>query len=191
MDNINPFIFVLAFVLHLEELAMGSGRGAWLRFIPLLLSAPSGSANSPPQGFPKTGNGLWYMQPGGVWSKEWLPVGNGYLAGELCFLLQETTTEILVFEAMLPGGTVQETTQLNIESLWAGGPFADPVCRPRTTMMRVILTHGHSRTTEETSNLLNKLQLRELCKASGRQFLIVRLEILTVWNIPQTFTTQN
>lgn len=28
---------------------------------------------------------------------------------------------------MLPGGTVQETTQLNIESLWSGGPFADPV----------------------------------------------------------------
>ncbi|KAH9475954.1 putative alpha-fucosidase A [Psilocybe cubensis] len=28
--------------------------------------------------------------------------------------------------AMLPGGTVQEATQLNIESLWSGGPFADP-----------------------------------------------------------------
>jgi len=29
---------------------------------------------------------------------------------------------------MLQGGTIQETTQLNIESLWSGGPFADPVC---------------------------------------------------------------
>lgn len=28
---------------------------------------------------------------------------------------------------MTPGGASQETTQLNIESLWAGGPFADPV----------------------------------------------------------------
>ncbi|KAH9475953.1 putative alpha-fucosidase A [Psilocybe cubensis] len=28
---------------------------------------------------------------------------------------------------MIPGGTVQETTQLNIESLWSGGPFADPL----------------------------------------------------------------
>jgi hypothetical protein len=29
--------------------------------------------------------------------------------------------------AMIPGGTTYETTQLNIESLWAGGPFADIV----------------------------------------------------------------
>jgi alpha-L-fucosidase 2 len=29
---------------------------------------------------------------------------------------------------MVPGGTTQETTQLNIESLWSGGPFADSVC---------------------------------------------------------------
>lgn len=32
--------------------------------------------------------------------------------------------------AMLPGGTSQESTQLNIESLWSGGPFQDPVCGP-------------------------------------------------------------
>lgn len=29
--------------------------------------------------------------------------------------------------AMTPGGTTYETTQLNIESLWTGGSFADPV----------------------------------------------------------------
>lgn len=28
---------------------------------------------------------------------------------------------------MVPGGTSNEVTQLNIESLWSGGPFADPV----------------------------------------------------------------
>lgn len=28
---------------------------------------------------------------------------------------------------MVPGGTFNEVTQLNIESLWSGGPFADPV----------------------------------------------------------------
>lgn len=28
---------------------------------------------------------------------------------------------------MLPGNTHQENTQLNIESLWSGGPFQDPV----------------------------------------------------------------
>lgn len=31
-------------------------------------------------------------------------------------------------EATLLGETVQEVTQLNIESLWSGGPFQDPVC---------------------------------------------------------------
>ncbi|KAF8954807.1 glycoside hydrolase family 95 protein [Flammula alnicola] len=65
-------------------------------------------ALSAPQAFPKSGNGLWFTQPGGVWSRGWLPIGNGYLA------------------AMVPGGTTQETTQLNVESLWSGGPFADP-----------------------------------------------------------------
>ena len=29
--------------------------------------------------------------------------------------------------AMTPGGTSQEITQLNIESLWSGGPFQDSV----------------------------------------------------------------
>ncbi|KAF8157029.1 glycoside hydrolase family 95 protein [Crassisporium funariophilum] len=61
-----------------------------------------------PQAFPTSGNGLWYTQPGAIWAREYLPIGNGYLA------------------AMVPGGTTQETTQLNIESLWSGGPFADP-----------------------------------------------------------------
>ncbi|KAF8066795.1 glycoside hydrolase family 95 protein [Lyophyllum atratum] len=62
---------------------------------------------SAPPGFPESGNGLWFTKPAGVWSKEWLPVGNGYLA------------------AMIPGGTSNEATQLNIESLWSGGPFSD------------------------------------------------------------------
>ncbi|KAF8551628.1 glycoside hydrolase family 95 protein [Imleria badia] len=63
---------------------------------------------SAPPGFPSSGNGLWYTSPGTIWAQELLPVGNGYLA------------------AMLPGGTSQESTQLNIESLWSGGPFQDP-----------------------------------------------------------------
>ncbi|KIJ12754.1 glycoside hydrolase family 95 protein [Paxillus involutus ATCC 200175] len=64
--------------------------------------------HSAPPGFPSSGNGLWYTTPGSVWVQELLPIGNGYLA------------------AMLPGGTSQESTQLNIESLWSGGPFQDP-----------------------------------------------------------------
>ncbi|KAJ7905032.1 glycoside hydrolase family 95 protein [Mycena leptocephala] len=62
-----------------------------------------------PSGFPASGNGLWYSAKGVIWSRDYLPVGNGFLG------------------AMTPGGTAQEITQLNIESLWAGGPFLDPV----------------------------------------------------------------
>ncbi|CAK5262257.1 unnamed protein product, partial [Mycena citricolor] len=61
-----------------------------------------------PANFPRSGNGLWFSNVGKVWSLDYLPVGNGYLA------------------AMTPGGTVQESMQLNIESLWSGGPFQDP-----------------------------------------------------------------
>ncbi|KAI8968762.1 glycoside hydrolase family 95 protein [Trametes punicea] len=63
-----------------------------------------------PPTFPLSGNGLWYTNPGRfeAWSNDWLPVGNGNLA------------------ATLLGDTAQEVTQLNIESLWSGGPFQDP-----------------------------------------------------------------
>ncbi|THU90400.1 glycoside hydrolase family 95 protein [Dendrothele bispora CBS 962.96] len=61
-----------------------------------------------PPGFPASGNGLWFTSPGQVWASELLPVGNGYLA------------------AMVPGGTNLDVAHLNIESLWSGGPFADP-----------------------------------------------------------------
>lgn len=36
---------------------------------------------SAPPGFPLSGNGLWFNTSANVWAKEWLPVGNGYLAG--------------------------------------------------------------------------------------------------------------
>jgi len=35
-----------------------------------------------PEEFPKSHNGLWYAQPGTVWSKDWLPVGNGEIGGK-------------------------------------------------------------------------------------------------------------
>ncbi|KAK7689395.1 hypothetical protein QCA50_007187 [Cerrena zonata] len=77
-------------------------RGALLPVLGLV-----STIEAAPPGFPASGNGIWFKTVGVSWSKEWLPIGNGYLA------------------AMTPGGTVQETTQLNIESLWSGGPFAD------------------------------------------------------------------
>lgn len=39
--------------------------------------------SSAPPGFPQSGNGLWYAQPGVVWFTDYLPIGNGYLAGEM------------------------------------------------------------------------------------------------------------
>lgn len=48
-------------------------------FLLLLLCA---GAHAAPSAFPKSGNGLWFTQQGSDWSREWLPVGNGYLAGK-------------------------------------------------------------------------------------------------------------
>ncbi|KAL4261383.1 Glycoside hydrolase family 95 protein [Pleurotus pulmonarius] len=79
-----------------------------LRVFALTLGFVVHTAKSAPPGFPASGNGLWYDKPGSNWVTELLPIGNGYIA------------------AMVPGGTAQEVTQLNIESLWSGGPFADP-----------------------------------------------------------------
>lgn len=62
------------------DLAMGGGirKVSSLLSGALLLVWPVASA---PPGFPASGNGLWYNKPAGVWSRGWLPVGNGYLAG--------------------------------------------------------------------------------------------------------------
>ncbi|KAF7303769.1 Glycoside hydrolase family 95 protein [Mycena indigotica] len=88
----------------------------WLRRVFTVVPIVAKSIAAPP-GFPASGNGLWYKgedgtpeirivdQPlsdgGAFWSRTWLPLGNGYLG------------------AMTPGGTSQEITQLNIESLWS------------------------------------------------------------------------
>ncbi|KAJ8481341.1 hypothetical protein ONZ51_g6064 [Trametes cubensis] len=74
------------------------------------IAATISSVLAAPPAFPSSGKALWYTQPGRfeAWSNDWLPIGNGYLA------------------ATLLGETAQEVTQLNIESLWSGGPFQDP-----------------------------------------------------------------
>ncbi|KAH9896616.1 Six-hairpin glycosidase-like protein [Cubamyces lactineus] len=74
------------------------------------IAATVSSVLAVPPAFPSSGKGIWYTQPGRfeAWSNDWIPIGNGYLA------------------ATLLGETAQEVTQLNIESLWSGGPFQDP-----------------------------------------------------------------
>lgn len=62
-----------------------------------------------PSTFPSSGNVLWYRTPAKAWSKDYLPIGNGYLG------------------AMVSGGTGLDQMQLNLESLWYGGPYKNAV----------------------------------------------------------------
>ncbi|CAE6459283.1 unnamed protein product [Rhizoctonia solani] len=71
------------------------------------LLGSGGLALAVPSGFPTSGNGLWYSEPAVNWSTQYLPIGNGYLG------------------AMINGNPASDRIQLNIESLWSGGPFAD------------------------------------------------------------------
>ncbi|KAL9709537.1 hypothetical protein Ac2012v2_007276 [Leucoagaricus gongylophorus] len=94
------------FYLHLTSLpTLLAISRMWIHRVLLGLLQLFLVAKCTPPGFPSSGNGLWYKEPGMIWSRDWLPVGNGYLA---------VTT---------PGGTNYEATQLNIESLWSGGPL--------------------------------------------------------------------
>lgn len=66
--------------LYLTGHMLLSGRSArTLLFVSLIHVS-----NSAPPGFPSSGNGLWYTRPADndAWSTEWLPIGNGYLAGQ-------------------------------------------------------------------------------------------------------------
>lgn len=92
--------------------------------------AVAGTSLAAPNGFPASGNGLWYRTPGTSWVEEFLPIGNGYLAGENNgSIVRRFSTHTIT--AMTPGGTSEEVTQLNIESLWTGGLWQDPVCSRR------------------------------------------------------------
>lgn len=54
-------------------------RGALLPVLGLV-----STIEAAPPGFPASGNGIWFKTVGVSWSKEWLPIGNGYLAGNSC-----------------------------------------------------------------------------------------------------------
>lgn len=103
-----PWAVILP-LFHLMRRILPQNIQLWLNQISCVLSISicASVIRIAPSGFPASGNGLWYTSPGTKWSKDLLPVGNGHLA------------------AMLPGGTTQESIQLNIESLWSGGPFQD------------------------------------------------------------------
>ena len=57
-------------------------RAALTQAVTLALLLQAKGVVAAPKGFPASGNGLWYTTKGSLWVLEWLPVGNGYLAGE-------------------------------------------------------------------------------------------------------------
>lgn len=118
-----------------------------IRGFVLAVVAITTSTSAAPADFPASGNGLWYRTPGTIWSKEWLPIGNGYLA------------------AMTPGGTTFETTQLNIESLWSGGPFQDPT-----------YNGGNKQPSERTQMAIDVQNIRQTIFSNGT---IDNIEVLS------------
>jgi alpha-L-fucosidase 2 len=54
----------------------------WLESAFAALAFTSVAVGVAPSGFPASGNGLWYSAPGVIWSRDYLPVGNGFLAGK-------------------------------------------------------------------------------------------------------------
>ena len=70
------------FYLHLTSLpTLLAISRMWIQRVLLGLLQLFLVAKCTPPGFPSSGNGLWYKEPGMIWSRDWLPVGNGYLAG--------------------------------------------------------------------------------------------------------------
>lgn len=90
---------------------------------------------------------------------------------------------------MLPGGTSQEIVQLNIESLWSGGPFQDlvrvTICE-RSAASNLFrrnlnaLTVSHSRTMGEIFCLPNRPEWLKICRASAKLYFPVLKGQLTV-----------
>ncbi|QRV93314.1 glycoside hydrolase family 95 protein [Ceratobasidium sp. AG-Ba] len=83
---------------------LGVSSICWVLFQTLFVSHAVG-VGAVPSGFPASGNAIWYDRPGLDWATQYLPIGNGYLAG------------------MVNGNVTVDRIQLNIESLWTGGLF--------------------------------------------------------------------
>lgn len=133
-----------------------------------------------PIGFPDSGNGLWYTSPGTSWAQELLPIGNGHLAGMIPFIVVTFYLKRLHPAAMIHGGTIQESIQLNIESLWSGGPFQDPVCHHRpivitSSVFEELTGMVYRRTMAETTCARSEPNWQGQCREFVKVFLPVRL----------------
>jgi alpha-L-fucosidase 2 len=92
----------------------------------LAVLVPSCSA-ALPASFPASGKAIWFRTPGVSWTTDYLPIGNGFLAGG-CMNLFYLHLLTLVSLAMVQGETVYDQITLNIEDLWSGGPFQSNAC---------------------------------------------------------------
>lgn len=109
------------------------------------------------------------------------------------YVTQRCLRERMVHTAMLPGGTSQESIQLNIESLWSGGPFQDPVRGPalRLEVINSSLLAHRSRTTVVTVCLRSTLNSPKTCRASAKLSFLAHLAQLIVRLIcPYMYTVE-
>ena len=51
-------------------------------FISVIMISVTPSQSAVPASFPPSGKVLWFRTPGASWSKNYLPIGNGFLAGK-------------------------------------------------------------------------------------------------------------
>lgn len=65
--------------------AMTRSFGLLHACISVILVTVNPSQSVVPSSFPPSGKVLWYRTPGIAWSKDYLPIGNGFLAGNLSF----------------------------------------------------------------------------------------------------------
>jgi hypothetical protein len=86
---------------------------------------------------PASGSALWYRTPAANWVFESLPIGNGYMGGGSSMQFHDSNLMFLDNSAAVFGGVENDTVVLNIDTLWEGGPFADPV---RSLTLELILS---------------------------------------------------
>lgn len=81
LASLLDFLMLSQFIWNPVSLLYSAFMKLWKSVALLILISPETSKICAPSGFPASGNGLWYTKTGNVWSREWLPVGNGYLGG--------------------------------------------------------------------------------------------------------------
>lgn len=88
------------------------------------------------------GKVFWASTPAANWSnliREAYPIGNGRLGGILPLLNVSTFSNKII--AMPFGAPGQDKVNLNIDSLWSGGPFMVDVCQKPSILSSILFSH--------------------------------------------------